>query len=149
MSNLAHNQVLTTEGRVVSRPSWVNPVDLQKEMSSFQQAEFVPPPPREEFVFEHLDVTVVYRTEADKDIIFQVFPKTRFFPRDPSLARTLLAEVIEAHFGDTSNFEAGYTPELKSWAIKAKSLQKLLSFDPEYHVRGFVQLLHDTLLELE
>ncbi len=141
--------VRTQAGSLAPRPEWADSLskNMKRGYVDFQKVEFVPPPPREEIDTDFLRVEVVFR--ENDDVIFQLFPKTKAFPKDSRLARTFLAEALEAHFGDTTDFEGGYTPELESWAIKAKGLQQHVSYAPEHHIHGFVQLLAAALAELE
>jgi hypothetical protein len=149
MRALSSDTVRTQEGAIQPRPAWANELGtkLRSGYEDFQRAEFAPPPPREELHSAVLRVEVVYR--EDGDIIFQLFPNTKAFPADEKLARAFLAEAIDTHFGDTAAFEGGYTPELESWAIKAKNLHTQVSYNHDHHVLGFVHLLMDALTELE
>ncbi len=110
--------------------------------SQLRSQEEVVVEPRESVQCKHVDVTVVMKD--DGTIIFQIFPKSRKWP-SPEAARDFLAEVIEAHYGDTDRFSADYVHELKSWAIRAVGLPSLINYDKAFHIDGFIALVDDSV----
>lgn len=126
-------------------PDWASPLrDTMFAGWNSAQTEEFSVEPRDEFELNHVDMQVVYRHNGD--VIYQVFPH-QGDTHWPSLAdaRQFLAEVIEAHFGDTRRFSASYVPEVSSWGILAKGLKNIPTFNREFHVDAFVQLVDDAV----
>lgn len=119
--------------------------NLRRGLKTYEQTEFSTEP-REELIGDLCDVTVVFR--ANGDVIFQLFPKTKKWPRDSAAARALLGDLLEVYFDSLDNLAGSDVPELKSWAVRAEGLASRLSYDKEHHVYGFARYLNQALADL-
>jgi hypothetical protein len=75
------------------------------------------------------------------DLIYQFFNV-----RHPDF-RTLLAEIIEAHFGKTDGFSAAFVPELESLGVRAKGVCDNPFFDYSFYTEKFLDLVDRCLQE--
>lgn len=76
------------------------------------------------------------------DNIFQFFNvKTDDFEE-------IIAEVIEDHFGDTSDFAIEFVDEMDMFGLLAKDLRDNPMFSKEFHVHEFLDLLDSTITAL-
>lgn len=116
--------------------------------SSFKEGTDAPIELEPRFVKEHRFVDQHAVLKSNGDIVFQLFPRLPEWPRREQEARELITALVEQHFGSTEGFKAGYVPELKSWSILARGLSKKVSYNEAYHVKGFVDLVLNTCVEL-
>jgi hypothetical protein len=75
------------------------------------------------------------------DLIYQFF---RVRHKD---FRGLLAEIIEAHFGNTNSFSAATVPELKSLGVHARGVTNNPFFNLDHFTSAFLGLVDDCLGE--
>lgn len=101
---------------------------------------------REELQGPLCDLTVVFKD--DGDVVFQFFPKTRKWPKDAGAGRAFLADLLEVYFGDLARFSGAHVPELGSWAVRARGLTALPSYNRDHHVYGFASYVNTALDEL-
>ena len=132
MPQSAQSPSWSDELRSTMAKGWGSHLDKEEELGI---------EPREEVELAHGRAVAVFRDSGD--VIFQFFPDRTWPPQ--AEARQFLAEVIEAHFGDTERFSASYVPELDSWAVKASQLANIVSYDKVFHVDAFIQLVDDTV----
>lgn len=125
-------------GKTVSTRAMLD--SFARGLKSFEKTEFALDP-REVFEGDICDVHAVYKGD---DIIFQLFPKRRA----RVLTRDLVAEAVDVWFGSTERFSGSYIPELESWALRARGLAALPSYDREHHVVGFATYLNEALAAL-
>lgn len=77
------------------------------------------------------------------DIIFQFFGiKTEEFDE-------IIAEVIEEYFGTTEGFAIEYIPEMSMYGLLYKDAKANPLFSKEFHVHDFLDLLSNTITELQ
>ena len=94
------------------------------------------PFPRAEYKGQNFHADIVAR---DEDLIYQ------FFNVKAADFRTILAEVIEAHFGSTDKFSASYIPEVKSLGVRAQGVAGSPFFNYDHYTTEFLDLV-DTVL---
>lgn len=109
---------------------------FNKELRKASQLA-VTPPETSEFQGKRLTARVV---KKDSDLIFQFF-LTKF----PSDFPTLLAEVVESHFGSTDSFKLDHVPELNSYALLAKGILDRPTVRVDYVTTDFLNLLDEVL----
>ena len=77
------------------------------------------------------------------DLIFQIFEvKIDDFEE-------LIAEVIEEHFGATEGFAIEYVPEMSMYGLLYKDARTDALFNKEFHVYEFLDLVSNTITELQ
>jgi hypothetical protein len=96
-------------------------------------------PPR--MAYEGVNFKAEIVTKGD-DLIYQFFRV-----RHPDF-RNLLAEVIEAHFGNTDAFSAASVPELKSLGVRAKGVLKNPFFSLSHYTASFLGFVDNCLSEV-
>ena len=89
-------------------------------------------PPRALYRGKNFRAEIVHKGE---DLIYQ------FFDVKHADFRTLLAEIIEAHFGSTRAFSAAYTPEVESLGVRAKGVTAEPFFNYGHFTSGFLGLV--------
>ncbi len=114
-------------------------------LKAFERTEFALEP-REEIEGQLCDVTVVDRENGD--VVFQIFPKRKWPMKSKDNGRALLSQMVEVYFGDTERFSASWVPELKSWALRARGLRDVVSYDRAHHVVGFAAFINQALADL-
>ena len=97
-------------------------------------------PPRMEYEGENFRAEIVHKGD---DLIYQFFRV-----RHPDF-RSLLAEVIESHFGSTNAFTAASVPELKSLGVRAKGVTDNTFFNLDHFTSSFLGLVDSCLGELK
>ena len=113
--------------------------------ASFRETDFYMDE-REDLEGPLCNVTVVFKEHGD--VVFQLFPKTRKWPRGEAEGRGLLADLLDVYFGDLGRFAGSHVPELGSWAVRARGLAELPSYVKEHHVYGFAAYVNAALDEL-
>lgn len=108
--------------------------------------------PREEFKGTHATVTVVFK--ANGDVIFQLAPVHQDALANSPQTRTLLAEIISFYYGPeflprfSGDYMGTHVPGFHNWAILSRGLANLVTYNVDYHVRGFALYLCEALKEL-
>jgi len=116
-----------------------------KGLRSFEKTEFSMDP-REDLEGEFCKVTVVFRPNGD--VIFQLFPKGRKWPKGEREGRELVGDLLEVYFDSLERFSGSHVPELDSWAVRAEGLASMPTYDKEHHVYGFARYLNQSLADL-
>lgn len=96
-------------------------------------------PPRATYYGKNFKAEIVLRGD---DLIYQ------FFKVKHQDFSTLLAEVIEEHFGRTDSFSAAYVPELESLGVRAKGVCDAPFFDYRHYTEKFLGLVDRCLQEV-
>lgn len=96
-------------------------------------------PPR--MIYEGKNFRAEIISKGD-DLIYQ------FFKVKHGDFRGFLAEIIEAHFGNTASFSAATVPELKSLGVRAKGVTNNPFFNLNHYTSGFLGLVDDCLGEV-
>lgn len=96
-------------------------------------------PPRMEYRGQYFRAEIVHK---DTDLIYQFFQV-----RHPDF-RSLLAEIIESHFGNTNAFSAATVPELKSLGVRARGVTDHTFFSLDHYTSDFLGLVDSCLGEL-
>jgi hypothetical protein len=109
---------------------------FNKELKKASQLA-VTPPETSEFQGKRLNARVVRKAG---DLIFQFF-----LPKFPADFPTLLAEVVESHFGGTDDFKLDHVPELNSYALLAKGILDRPTVRIDYVTTDFLNLLDEVL----
>jgi hypothetical protein len=89
-------------------------------------------PPRAEYRGKKFKAVIVVKND---DLIYQ------FFNVRHKDFQTLLAEIIEAHFGKTDDFSASYVPEFESLAVRAKKVCESPFFNYSHYTEKFLDLV--------
>jgi len=95
-------------------------------------------PPRMTYKGSNCKVEIVRKGD---DIIYQFFKV-----KHPDF-RSLLAEIIESHFGSTNTFAAASVPELKSLGVIAKGVLASPLFNFSHYTSEFLSLVDSCLEE--
>lgn len=109
---------------------------FNKELKKASQLS-VTPPETSEFQGKRLNARVVRK---GGDLIFQFF-----LPKFPTDFPTLLAEVVESHFGGTDDFKLDHVPELNSYALLAKGILDRPTVRVDYVTTDFLNLLDEVI----
>jgi hypothetical protein len=109
---------------------------FNKELKKASQLS-ITPPETSEFQGKRLNARVVRK---GSDLIFQFF-----LPKFPADFPTLLAEIVESHFGDTDDFKLDNVPELSSYALLAKGILDRPTVRVDYVTTDFLNLLDEVL----
>jgi hypothetical protein len=129
----------------IDRPEWANNPDnmLSKEDAEVFNNANLTIPPRMEFEGNTLRADVVTRAQPDRgDLIFH------FHGVDHPDFQTLLAEVVEAHFGTTDAFRVDRVIELPgTWGLLAKGARSRPMFNLKFYTEDFLWLLDRVLQE--
>ena len=99
----------------------------------------VVPHPRAEYRGKNFRAEIVSKGD---DLIYQFFRVKK-----PDF-RGLLAEVIESHFGGTTQFSAAYVPEVESLGVLAKGVAGSPFFSYDHYTVHFLDLVDTCLGEL-
>jgi len=97
------------------------------------------PHPRAEYRGNNFRVEIVAKGD---DLIYQFFDVKKPDFRD------FLAEIIESHFGGTTQFSAAYVPEVESLGVLAKGVVGSPFFNYDHYTVGFLNLVDVCLGEL-
>ena len=127
----------------VKKPEWAYDEELvlaPEQVEEFNSTQFQVEK-RLNYGGNRFAATIVFKDRGN--IIFQFFNTRR---KD---FRSILAEVIETHFGSTDDFAASYEKELGAHSLLASGLQFLSTFSVKTHIEDFLELLDITLGELK
>lgn len=126
----------------VPRPEWANdPRNMlsKEDAEEFSKASLVIPP-RMEFEGDILRADVVPRGEGDLIFHFHEIKHSDF--------STLLAEVVESHFGSTDAFRIDRVIEIPgTWGLLAKGVRANPMFNLKFYTEDFLWLLDRVLQE--
>ena len=106
--------------------------------TTVNEAELISVPPRAEYRGKKFRAEIIRKGD---DLIYQ------FFKVRHSDFQTLLAEIIEVHFGKTDDFSAAHVPELESLAIRAKGVCGSPFFNYLHYTEKFLGLVDRCLQE--
>ena len=129
-------------GRETRRPEWVGDTKAPDYGAADDVNVGSMLPPRLGYDGAHFQAAIILR--GDEDIIYQ------FSEVKHSDFRTLLAEVIESHFGDTDNFKFDSIPEIpNAFGLLAKGVRGKPFFNAAHYTSGFLDLLDGVLSETQ
>jgi hypothetical protein len=126
----------------IQKPAWANdPRNMlsPEDVEAFQDADLAIPP-RMMFEGDVLRADIV--TRGDGDLIYH------FYEVNHDDFRTLLAEVVESHFGSTDSFRVDQVIEMPgTWGLLAKGVRSLPLFNLKFYTEDFLWLLDKVLKE--
>lgn len=123
-------------GQTSQRPAWADSSpDYSKEDIGLGGML----PPKMGYDGRNFAASIILR--GDEDVIYQFEVKHSDF-------RTLLAAVIENHFGDTEGFKFDTIPEIpNAFGLLAKGVRSKPFFNGKHYTEDFLALLDDVLDE--
>lgn len=127
--------------KVINRPEWANDpkLALTKEQIAKYNSTVFSVSERLGFGGRNFNADIVMKGE--EDIIYQLNDiKFKNFS-------ALLPEIVEAHFGSTSDFSVDYIPELKSWALLARNVRTKPLFNFDHFTGSFMEFLDNAIEE--
>ena len=114
---------------------------IPAELRRYANTEFRPPRHAE---YEGRNIGVQVAVLREEDVTWQFFAR-----KFPPAFDTLLAEVVEAHFGSTDKFAVDWVPEMQSWSLIGRGLWLSPLKNEDHLVAHFLDLLDNALDEVK